>query len=947
LGSKDPNSHLSAKRPLTSFAADLDAVESKRPRFAPETSIVDISSAAHMELQEILDQAIGMDDGDDWSDCSDFGDLEEEANDDRNDTIPTGSESIAYPDPHRDSVDESIGAFAGSSTLGTEGTTEVSERMHFEAVNILCRAFPNKASEIRDFFSREWDDDDPMYAINHAERHETFRRVEVAISGMPDEDIPRPSGQPHMARLGWQLNHPTERCSEKPGETLDDKSPTTRLMMKKGVDNIFSFTYDTINRRAVIRRVEENGKRRRTYKTEPKTWDKAHQEVHHDYVKWIWENLPYKINLVCGGENRDLMVPMMNLKLHKVKIDSFHSVDVAMWRKSTGEIGKVAIFIWHPEYIIRSRRLKVARAYDAFVNFACDLARLPIRRDYFEASLQTYKSQCTTTPKSAPQADQKRASIRAWVTPTSVTTDALDASSSLRAFAEEDEFSAIDDEDFLAAEREIPARAPYGVQGPSAPELKSPVRAQPAKRAAPPAQVAKPQPGSVTSSSAPQSKGSKAPQKGQAGSQSEANSTDSDHFWRLQKAVIYEVLKEDMCHEVVPLELLPASFLAHLLESEERQEHYLFCMSRDYTPARAVLAVVDPQGEAQQRHASLSMQETHRVRALINGIVAAISRAPSSGEPSSVPIKCQSAVCGFTSVDHEPKYLVDSDRYILSKFCRSHGVCRPTASTLHWISQWTIERRIKAVLGKSGLMASNEEDIIRIAQVVKVESLRDDEADSRNLQIDGTKGVNDLRRGPLENDPKEIQVICKACMKTRTVDKKPKFAIKGGQYLARHFPCKEPGCKPGHRGNIFIPHYPEGTREADKIAWVTQKSIEKEVNEINKAAKIRAGHEPAPAKLKSLAKKDVLASCEKKPGVTRKVTVCNSCKKTEYVDSDPFFYRDTQGLKYVHHTRDTCRCDGKKSHPFIPKPVDDGQLEATIAFNTLKRRLEKERSVST
>ncbi len=106
------------------------------------------------------------------------------------------------------------------------------------------------------------------------ERHKNFRQEEVAISKMPILDIPMPSGVTHAARVGRQLNHPTERCTKRPGQTLDKKSPTTRrrCMMDKGVHYIRSFTFDTINRRTPIRRVQVGNKLVRTYKTEPKTW---------------------------------------------------------------------------------------------------------------------------------------------------------------------------------------------------------------------------------------------------------------------------------------------------------------------------------------------------------------------------------------------------------------------------------------------------------------------------------------------------------------------------------------------------------------------------------------------------------------------------------------------------------------------------------------------------
>jgi len=88
--------------------------------------------------------------------------------------------------------------------------------------------------------------------------------------------------------------------------------------------------------------------------------------------------------LVCGGENRRLVTKLMKLKLRKVYINEEHIIDTAIWRKpEDGSIGKVVILIWHPEYILRSRRLNVARGYDNHVNFAYDLGKAQIRRTYF------------------------------------------------------------------------------------------------------------------------------------------------------------------------------------------------------------------------------------------------------------------------------------------------------------------------------------------------------------------------------------------------------------------------------------------------------------------------------------------------------------------------------------------------------------------------------------
>ncbi|EXJ57356.1 hypothetical protein A1O7_07703 [Cladophialophora yegresii CBS 114405] len=261
LGQLDPNMISRTKRPLGSLDDPVAKPESKRSRLTPGLPRSPSTTGRYQDdLRATLTQALEHDDGDDWSDCSDFGDLEEIIEGDQDEGAGDGSpaagfetEAVILSVPKDDSFGDISNGFAGEA----DGTTAVSQETFIDAVNALCRSFPREEAEIREFFDRDIDEDDLMPAVLHSERHEAFRMEEVAVSRMPEEDIPRPSGDPSLARIGWQLNHPTELCSEKPGETLDDKSPTTRLMMKKGVDRISSFTYDTINRRARIRRVKQ------------------------------------------------------------------------------------------------------------------------------------------------------------------------------------------------------------------------------------------------------------------------------------------------------------------------------------------------------------------------------------------------------------------------------------------------------------------------------------------------------------------------------------------------------------------------------------------------------------------------------------------------------------------------------------------------------------------
>nr|KAK5444670.1 hypothetical protein LTR18_004374 [Exophiala xenobiotica] len=720
LGSLDPNTPLSAKRSLGFSAAS--SPEPKRPRFDPV-----MSSSAELELQETLAEVLKLDDGDDWSDCSDLGDLEqlEELED-----LEDGGVAI---------VDDTVEPVVESPTVGVEGSTPVSDEMFRVAVDALCKFFRDEEDEIRAFLDDAIDEADFTPLVAHAARHEEFRSEEVAVSGMPEEDLPRPSGEANVARVGWQLNHPTERCSEKPGFTLDEKSPTTMLMIRKGVDHTHSFTYDTINRRALIRRVEQDGKVVRTRTTEPKTWSKEHQEVHHRYVQWIWENIPFKIVLVCEGENRDLMIPMMGLKPRRVKIGGEHFVDAAVWRKADTSISKIALFIWHPEFIIRSRRLVMARAYDAYINFACDLAKLPIRRDHFAASLTKGKSQQLTQAKPTPIRPRVLAKTKPiepvdkYLAGSTLVTPKASTELTLKATPKATPSPAV--RRSVRATPDLPAPSlelePLEPKIPAKPKFTS-MRQW--------ASAPKSKPGEIKQATKPGTPTLSAPLANHAESVDQpAMVPDSSSLWRLQKSVIYEVLKEDMCHEVVPLELLPSEFSRHLLASEERQAQYIACIRRDYTPARAILAVVDPRGEAQQKHAAESLQQAQRLRYLRKGVILAISRLPSPGEPKAIAVKCRNSGCKYALVDTEPMYLVGSDRYIMVKRCRTgHGVAWPLDTNLPTIKRDTLITRINTILAKTGLMSSIEEDIKRIAQVVKAESLHNFEFDSRELDIDGT-----------------------------------------------------------------------------------------------------------------------------------------------------------------------------------------------------------------
>ncbi|EXJ57355.1 hypothetical protein A1O7_07702 [Cladophialophora yegresii CBS 114405] len=530
----------------------------------------------------------------------------------------------------------------------------------------------------------------------------------------------------------------------------------------------------------------------------------------------------------------------------------------------------------------------------------------------------TEKRQDPAACKSGPKANRSQGAIQLWTTstnaPATVVTQKFSASEPSPpspASEEEEEFPDLDAKGCLAVEKEISARTETqaleimpkftNLNGwTSSPERihmpKSIVPIQVSQPATPSIPVSKPKQRSIASFFTPQPKPAELARKEQTASQS-------------HKAVIYEALKEDMCHEVVPLELLPASFLAHLLESDERQKQYLFCKSKGYTPVRAILAVVDPQKTAQQRHAHESLQQTTRVQMLRKGVITAISRDPLPPEPRLVLLEC--GVCKRKATDRKPQYLVDSNRYILSVQCSSgHGAMRAIDTDMQTIKLWTITRRINAVLQKSGLMSSNTDDIARIAQSVKSESLRNDDTDARILDIKGTKGINDLRRGPRGNDPKQIEVICQRCVKTRTMDKAPLFHVENGKYLARHFVCKESGCKSGSRGNVFIPYHSPGTRQADKIPWMPMKRAEHEVNGINKAAKVEAGvMVPPPKNSTGYSYGDIKAMCQKKPDVKHKVTICQTCKRTEFTDTKPLFYQDTDGLKYLALVRaGACSC---------------------------------------
>lgn len=72
--------------------------------------------------------------------------------------------------------------------------------------------------------------------------------------------------------------------------------------------------------------------------------------------------------------------------------------------------------------------------------------------------------------------------------------------------------------------------------------------------------------------------------------------------------------------------------------------------------------------------------------------------------------------------------------------------------------------------------------------------------------------------------------------------------------------------------------------------------------------------------------------------------VCEHCLGTEIIDTNPLFFQDTDGLKYLSliHAR-KCKCDGKRDHHWIPKPEKDGKIAPWIGADVVRTRFRRER----
>ena len=320
---------------------------------------------------------------DDWDNCSDFGDLIIDDENDEED-VPDGT-CVEMSDPVGPG-DEDLFTPATQSNQEANRILPITDENFKRAKAQLCNAFPLDTKWISGLLDGAAPEETEIKSLDGEWKKtwEKFEFQEPTFSKMPKRELCIPSGS-IASNLIWQLNHPTFTCTSMPGETLDPACDSTRRLMEKGVSAKTSFVMDTFNRRAHVRRIRTAGRWVRTKETAPRFWNDRHQEMHHSLVKRIWSNSPARVLILAGRENHDLLTNAkhMGLKPQCVTLDRGQKVRVAIWRPKDAK-PKIVVLLWHPEYLGHLSRLAVYKAYDAHVNFAYDLARLAIDRDHFE-----------------------------------------------------------------------------------------------------------------------------------------------------------------------------------------------------------------------------------------------------------------------------------------------------------------------------------------------------------------------------------------------------------------------------------------------------------------------------------------------------------------------------------------------------------------------------------
>ena len=929
LGSRDPNI-VAGERPSkrarvsTQQYADTELDDEffdgigDEDLLSLEQSAGSSGSDIDSEVQVAFDSLnlVNGDDDDDRSDCSDFGDLEQDDDLD----LPDGV-FVAEPDSQAENEDST------EPWETPDGLTEPTKQMHSLAVELLCKKFPASADELKAFFDDPIERDPAIFQA-HKQRFKDFKKKEVKLSGMPEIDIPSPTGISDLAKVGWQLNHPTYDCTSMPGETLDKACRTTLALLNKGVEDIHSFTYDTVNRRANPRKVASGGVLKRTRMTEPKTWAQEVQDAHHDYIKWIWENLPFKVVLLFGGENHDLFKKMMKLSPRRVRLDTQNDVDAAIWRCKNGKIGKIVLFLWHPEYVNRSRRLVIGKAYDAQINFACDLSLLAIKRDYFESRCKSAKPSAAEQQTIQVAFEKSKAQPQAVKSPVTVTQ----------------------------------ARQPTPI-----PEPKPKAQGQKNVKFAPifknlASKPTTPKPAELAKVSSP----TKSP----------------DRLDEIQKLTTYEALKQEMSGEILPITLLPTTLLRWLKESTDSRKKFVSKVKAGQSPIDALQSLVDPKGQAKSTFLAKSSARFVERRGLLSTVFKLVTRGPNEAEPSSVELICE--ICERSAwVDKHPRFMESTGAYILPEHkarcqkCRSKPRRVVKDDIVHSVNENKIRFRINRVLQQNPLLRQNNaQNAAVIAE--NVLSIR-----NRLTPLDrGAENLvvkQDFYRGPEGNDPAQVLTVCPTCNEFKFLDKKPQYEISSGRYICNDRICQTEECQKACKGRrIFGPCTDESTPSDQKFTGQTISThlVEKQVKAINLekrgqkldenpaafkstgpklAAKLQdevmaddddADSTSNPPQNASVPKPatvdDVYAQCHRKPEVKSLMTVCKDCKKTEKLDSDPRFYGDL----YVAQEKQGkfCACLPKKStRTFIPKEVKGAKTWGWIARTTLKSRITRER----
>ena len=282
-----------------------------------------------------------------------------------------GEETDTYEDENAD-LDE---AFKPSKIPGTSefrvvlgvSTAQLNAAPAFDDLEGLRDAFFRACSaderlEVRLFL------DAPVEPTSEeiAPRFAQFKKEEFDSSGQPQAYLVAPSGSLN-ARLGVKLNYPTFH-TKRPmnGNAADDTNPCTSLLCQKGLQEAFWFE-------RYFRRMDAPKVRSIWMDSIPKELE----EIHRRFSLWCEESSRMKVLLLFGVEGqKDFLARHQDMTILRVPFLNAWTVTVGILRHEDA-IRLIVVFLFHPEWLIRSPGITPAKHFDACINLAAALAKYP------------------------------------------------------------------------------------------------------------------------------------------------------------------------------------------------------------------------------------------------------------------------------------------------------------------------------------------------------------------------------------------------------------------------------------------------------------------------------------------------------------------------------------------------------------------------------------------